>query len=105
MTGMLHIYRAMLQPATCYTDSNVDPPMKGGFLPDTMLWCHACDQCWPASQMTIQIYYDHSSLWCADGYVCKDPLRIAKWQERHRLNRSRAMKESWARRKEKANET
>lgn len=98
-----HIYTTNMQPATCFTDPHVDPPMKCGFLPEKMLWCHRCRECWHAVGMVVQVYYDHTSIWCAEGYGCRDPERIRMHREAERRNRSDAMKESWRRRKEAVN--
>ena len=99
----LHIYTTNMQPATDYVDPHVDPPAKCGFPPNEYLWCHRCRECWPASGMSIQVYYDHAAVWCTEGHGCRDPERMRKHREAERRNRSEAMKESWRRRKEAAN--
>ncbi len=98
----LHVYVERCQPATDYVDRNLDPPARCGFSPDEYLWCHRCRECWPASGMVIQVYYDHASIWCAEGHGCRDAKRMRKHQEAKRRNRSEGMKESWRRRKEAA---
>jgi hypothetical protein len=88
----VHIYTAGSQPATAYTDDSFDPPMAGGYAPDQMLFCEKCDECWPASQMVIQCYYDGRRIWCAPGHGCKDPARIQAHADRTWARRSYAQK-------------
>ena len=97
-----HIFRSAMQPATNYADATFDPPMEGGWPPEKMLFCESCDQCWPASQMAVQCYYDGMRLWCAEGHGCKDPARIEAYQERTRARRSIAQIMRHARAKEEA---
>jgi hypothetical protein len=90
--GDVHIYVAAGQPATAYVDDSFDPPMEGGYPADKMIFCDGCDECWPASQMVVQCYYDGRRFWCANGHGCKDSARIAAHKERTRYRRSEAQK-------------
>lgn len=101
--ALVHIYRAEGQPATKFIDANVDPPLECGFPPDQMLWCHACGECWPASGMSIYVYYDHSRLSCAPGSGCQDPARIAMHEAARRQRRSEGQRERWRKKREQEN--
>ena len=96
----MHLYRAVGQPATAFSDETFDPPMAGGYPADKMLFCDSCDECWPASQMVVQCYYDGRRFWCAPGHGCRDEARIAAHKERTRLRRSWAQKERHAAKKD-----
>lgn len=89
---MLHIYWAGQQPATAFSDKTFDPPMAGGYPADKMIFCDSCDECWPASQMVVQCYYDGRRFWCAPGHGCKDPARVEAHRERIRARRSYAQR-------------
>jgi hypothetical protein len=104
MEGSLHIYTAAGQPATRYIDNSVDPPMQGGYAPDKMLFCERCDECWPASQMVVQCYYDGYRLWCAPGFGCKDQARMDAHAERTRARRSAGQRARHAEKKAAARE-
>lgn len=98
-----HIFTAALQPATSYADATFDPPMFGGYAPGQMIFCEACDECWPAAQMVVQCYYDGRRFWCAQGHGCKDVARLEAHRERTRKRRSMAQKERhWREREAKA---
>jgi hypothetical protein len=99
----VHIYRVDGQPATAFVDANVEPPMKCGYPPDKMLWCFACDECWPAAGMVAHVYYDGTTFYCAAGHGCKDPARIAKHEEAKRHRRSEGQRERWRRKREQEN--
>ena len=67
---MTHIYTAPPQPATCYTDTTVDPPMVGGFDADTLIYTECCATARAASDCVVQCCYDGLRIMCADGRGC-----------------------------------
>lgn len=97
--GEIHVYSAVKNDAHDYMDTTFDPPLHFTMDPATMLFCHKCDECWPASQMVVQCYYDGRNYWCKPGHGCKDVARMDAHRERTRLRRSWAQKERHAERK------
>jgi len=86
----LHIYTAAMQPAVAYVDTNFDPPMECGFTFDQKIYAHCCWKKRPAKNCVVQVYYDHMSIWCAEGHGCKHPTAVHAKQWKAHMNRSRA---------------
>lgn len=72
---MTHIYSAPTQPATCFTDHNVDPPMTITFAPRQLLYTDCCCLRRWARYVVVQSYYDRTLRWCAPGHGCKGGKR------------------------------
>ena len=100
--AVIHIYSASLQLATAFVDDCGEVEMRSGYAPDKMIFCDSCDECWPASQMIVQCYYDGRRFWCANGHGCKDKARMEAHRERSRLRRSHSARMAWLDRKERA---
>lgn len=93
--GEIHIYTVPGQPATQFTDYNLDPPLHSGFAPNKLLWADCCGKRHRASSLVVQCYYDCLRVWCAPGKGCKDPRVIAAEERRRFRNRSRGQKRRW----------
>jgi len=91
----IHIYTASIQPATAFTDHNLDPPYESGFAPSKILWAECCGKRHRAINLVVQCFYDGLRVWCAPGKGCKDPSVIAAAERRRFRNRSRAQKRRW----------
>lgn len=93
--GDLHIYRASMQPATCWVDNNGPEPFEVRWPAHSLLWCLCCHQKRLAKNCVVQAYYDCVMCWCAPGKGCKDPKVIAAKARREFRNRSAGQKRRW----------
>lgn len=87
---MLHVYTASLQPATDFVDRCGEVEFRGGYYPETMVYCQCCGKKRQAKNCTVQCYYDGLRVWCAEGHGCKHPQAIARKRRQEHMNRSRA---------------
>lgn len=92
----LHIYRAAMQPATCFDDHLREQTHTTRIAPHKRLWAMCCDKRRLAKNLVVQVYYDATYFWCAPGKGCKDPAYIAARKRREFRNRSRGQKRRWA---------
>lgn len=96
----VHVYAAGTQPATHYIDNCTEREMVFDTPPNRLLWCHSCGKRRPAKNCVVQVYYDHTSVWCAPLKGCNDPKVIARKRKIERLHRSIGQKMRWKRAKE-----
>lgn len=82
----LHIYAERLQPATRYLDLHFNLVIRG--LPRRHVWCSCCKRKRQARNAVVQVYYDATVFWCAEGKGCKDPKVIRKRERQMRQRRS-----------------
>lgn len=73
----LHIYSANSQPATRFTDPNLNEPGKRRhwfhYDPRDQLWCWSCHRRRWAANLIAKVYYDCTQFYCRDGVGCKAP--------------------------------
>jgi len=68
----IHIYTAKPQPATRFKiDVGNTNPSWIRIPGNRLLYTDCCGKRRPAKNLTVQVYYDHTSAWCADGKGCK----------------------------------
>lgn len=95
MTMKVHVYTQKMQPSTNFTDNFGEVPIQLGYAPGALVYCQNCRRRRRAVNCAIQIYYDCSNIFCADGKGCKDPREIERKARRIRNNRSRGQKRRW----------
>jgi hypothetical protein len=71
----VHLYTAPTQPATCFVDNNIDPPMTITFTPRQLIYTDCCHKRRWARSVVVQVYWDGLRRWCADGHGCKKGKR------------------------------
>jgi hypothetical protein len=96
----LHIFTAPMQPATCWVDHHVDPPITFSGSPYRLVYVSCCRQWRQARYAVVQSYYDGADYWCAPGAGCRHPRTIAANQRRIFRRRSAGQRARWAKRKE-----
>ena len=87
---MIHIYTAVLQPATDYVDRCGEVEYHGGWPPGKLLFCSCCEKMRPAKNCVVQCYYDGMRIWCAAERGCKHPQAIFRKRWKEHMNRSLA---------------
>lgn len=92
MTSVVHIYTALLQPATGFVDRCGEIEFSGGWPGNRLLRCNCCHKPHPAKNVVVQCFYDGMYFWCAPDKGCKHPKIIAQKKRREFLNRSKAQK-------------
>jgi len=69
---IIHIYTAKQQPATRFkVDMDRAKPSWITIPGNRLLYTDCCGTRRPAKNLTVQVYYDHTSVWCADSKGCK----------------------------------
>jgi hypothetical protein len=67
----LHVYTARVQRATHYIDDVLpNVRFRVRHKPRELLWCQKCRKRRWAKYLTVQVYYDATFFWCADGHGC-----------------------------------
>jgi hypothetical protein len=89
---MIHIYGSSAQPATDWTDTHNETPIRIRMDKDALLWCCCCGKQRPAGDCVVYSYYDGAMTYCADDKGCKDPKAIAEKRALEFQNRSGAQK-------------
>ena len=70
MTSAVYIYAAPGQPATRYVDRTFDKLYWTTCKRRKLLYCHECDKRRIAANLRVQVYYDHTRVFCAPGKGC-----------------------------------
>ena len=73
---MIHIYTTNLQKATRFKiDLGSHRPSWVAIPGNRLLYTDCCHKRRPAKNLVVQVYYDHTAVWCALGKGCKKALK------------------------------